>query len=312
MKVYIHIDSNSTYVGNGGLIVLSNLASKLQDMGYEVYLFDQANRLKKKNLEWVGLNRQIPIIRTDKIELNSNARIVTNWLKTLPRKFWRPKTIRFLESSELLRNGHEAEREWLIKNNVKIANLHRHLNSIYESLGIKNMINLDVWIREDVKYYGVKKINNSVGIQLEKRRILKIFKIYDWKRYGLFRDENLIVCNGTYKEVIKAMNLADFYIHNPKPSPHISIFKGETFGLPLFEAMACGCICIARRHLGIDFLKDTIFLVENMQEAKKKLESIKNLGKLEKDKIRCSNIKFIEENFRFDKKRKEAIQEWLS
>lgn len=30
MKVYIHIDSNNTYVGNGGLIVLSNTASKLR------------------------------------------------------------------------------------------------------------------------------------------------------------------------------------------------------------------------------------------------------------------------------------------
>jgi len=311
LKVYVHVDSKSTYVGNGGFLILANLAVKLLEMGYETYMFDQWHMLEPADFKWLSLSRKIPISK--EIEINNNTRIITSWLKTLPQNLRNAQVLRFLETSELLRNGHEAEREWLIKHGVKIANLHRHLKDLYESLGLRNIIDLDVWIREDVKRYPeIKKKENSVGIQYERRRILKFFYIYDQNRYGQFTSEKIIVCNGTYEQVIERMNKADFFVHFPRPSSQISLFKGETFGLPLFEAMACGCVCIARRHRGINFLEN-VFLVDNMKEAREVLQVLKSSNlKNMKEKIRSRSMKFIEENFRFDNKRKEAIQEWLS
>jgi len=311
MKIYIHIDSKSTYIGNGGLITLTNLAAKLIEMGYETYLFDQNNTLTHEKIRWVDLDNMPPITKTNQIRLDSSSRIITCWLRTLPYRLRNPRNLRFLESSELLRKGHEAEREWLIKNKVKIANLHRHLKSLYKLLGVTDIIDLDVWIREDVKQYGnIARLENSVGIQLEKKTVLKFFKIYDWSRYELFRNENLIICNGTYRQVISKMNMADFFIHNPRPSPHIPYFRGETFGLPLFEAMACGCVCIARKHEGIKFLDGIIPLVEDMQEAKEILNQLKN-DKEEKEEIRIKSLSFIEENYRFNEERRNAILRWL-
>jgi len=310
MKVYIHVDSNSTYVGNGGFVTLSNLALRLIDMGYEVYMFDQNNQLNYKMFDWLCLDRKIPIIKTWNITLDDDSRVITSWLRTLPDKFRNPSFLRFLESSELIRNGHELEREFIIKNNVKVANLHRNLNDLYCRLGIRNIVNLEVWIRDDVKFIGKEKIENSVGIQLEKKRIFKIFSIFDWSGYEKFKEWQVIICNGNYRQVIDKMNMADFFIHNPKPSPYIKIFKGETFGLPLFEAMACGCVCIARKHEGIKFLDGIIPLVENMQEAKEILIQLKN-DKKEKEEIRNKSLAFIEKNYRFNDERRNAILRWL-
>ena len=312
MKVFIHIDSKSTYIGNGGFLVLTNLANELGKLGYETYLFDPKDKITHKKLEWLSLpEKHFRITKSKKILQNrpKDYRLITAWLRTLPEKY-RNESLRYLESSELLREGHEPERNFLLKNNIKIANLHKNLTHIYNSLGIRNMINIEVWIRNDVKYYGQEKIKNSVGIQLEKQRFLKIFTRYDWSRYSLFKNKNIIICNGTYQEVIYKMNKADLFIHNPKPSPHIGIFKGETFGLPLFEAMACGCVCIARKHEGIKFLNGIIPLVESMQEAKEILTQLTN-NKEEKEEIRNKSLTFIEKNYRFDEERKNAILRWL-
>ena len=318
MKVFVHIDSFSTYIGNGGFVVLTSLANELGKMGMEVYLFDPLDKLTFKRLDWLSLpETHFKIARAEEVLKDNpkNYRLITAWLRTLPNRF-RNESLRYLESSELLREGHESERAFLLRNKVKIANLHSHLNHYYNSLGFKDVINLDVWIRNDVKYRGFK-LQNSVGIQLE-RRIDKVaralskvgIKLHSWDNYAIFKKRSLIICNGKYKRVIEKMNLADFFIHNPYPSPHIKLFKGETFGLPLFEAMACGCVCIARRHEGIKFLEGTIPLVDTIYEANEKLIDLMNNEK-EKEKIRFESLTFIEENYRFDSKRKEAIEKWL-
>ena len=90
MKVYIHVDSNSTYVGNGGFVTLSNLALRLIDMGYEVYMFDQNNQLNYKMFDWLCLDRKIPITKTWNITLDNDSRVITSWLRTLPDKFRNP------------------------------------------------------------------------------------------------------------------------------------------------------------------------------------------------------------------------------
>jgi len=74
--------------------------------------------------------------------------------------------------------------------------------------------------------------------------------------------------------------------------------------------MACGCVCIARKHEGIKFLNGIIPLVENMQEAKEILTQLIN-NKEEKEEIRNKSLTFIEKNYRFDEERKNAILRWL-
>jgi len=289
-------------------------------MGYEAYIFDPMDKISYKSLEWLSLpERHFKIAKTKEI-LNSNPedhRLITMWLKTLPERF-RNESLRYLLGGELFRVGHERERKFLLENNIKIAILHRHLKTYYEKIGFRNFIELETWIRSDVKYKGKNfKKPNSVGIQLEYRidfiaRLLsKVgIKMYDWSRYSQFIDENTIICNGKYGEVIEAMQKADFFIHNPRPSPQIKMFKGETFGLPLFEAMACGCVCIARKHDGIRFLEGNVPLVENMDDALKMLKYLMS-NKEEKEEIRMRSIDFIEENYRFNRERKKAIERWL-
>jgi len=320
MKIFIHIDHFSTYVGNGGFIVLTNLANELGKMGYDVYLFDPRDKLNYKMLDWLSLPEVNFKITKTKDVLTSNPndyRLITAWLRTLPYQF-RNENLRYLESSELIRKARMAEIGYLLKYNIKVANLHSHLNHYYINIGLKNIIALDVWIRSDVKFRGERfKINNCIGIQLEARRdkiarlLSKVgIKLYKWDRYTRFRRMPIIICNGKYREVIDKMNRSDFFIHNPQPSPHITIFKGETFGLPLFEAMACGCICIARKHEGIKFLEGKIPLVKNMDEALEMLNYLMS-NKEEKEEIRTRSISFIEENYRFNEERKKAIERWL-
>lgn len=318
MKIFIHINASSTYIGNGGFVVLTNLANELALIGYDVSVFDQQDRLNLKMFEWLSLPEcNFAIVNVDEI-IHSNPndyRLITTWLKRLPMKL-RNDSLRYLETSELLRVGHDEERGYLLKNTVKIANPHRALKSYYHNMGFKNIIDFDVWIRNDA-CNDRPKISGSVGIQLERNqgkiaRILSRLGIarYNFKRYNHFKNHDLIFCNGTYAKVLENMKKADFFIHNPQPSPHITMFQGEAFGLPLFEAMACGCVCIAKEHRGISFLRGTIPVVDSTDEACEVLENL--MADLdEKEKIRERSVEFIERNYRFNETRKQAIKELL-
>lgn len=313
MKVFVHIDAYGTYIGNGGFLLLTDLANRLANMGYDVNVFDAQNRLKGTHFAWLSMKEvKFGIVKARQVK-NEDApfRVVSAWLKALPISL--RKNLRYLESSELIRQGKQKERQYLIDNKVKIANLHPYLAPFYEKLGIHDMINFPIWVDDRAKEDSWKT-PNSIGIQLEqKHSFFKLWKRYDTSPYlPLYQqfEDTIILCNGSYTNVLRKMKQADFYVHFPEPSPHIQLFKGETLGRPLFEAMACDCVSIARKHEGIGFLQGIIPLVSSMNEAVSILKGLM-VDEENKDAIRTRSLKLIKENYRFDSSREQAIRKWL-
>lgn len=51
--VFVHIAAGGTHLGNGGFLMLTNLANELAAMGYETFVFDQEDRLKWEDFSWL-------------------------------------------------------------------------------------------------------------------------------------------------------------------------------------------------------------------------------------------------------------------
>ncbi len=324
--VFVHIDARGCYAGNGGLVMLTQFANKLAEMGYPTFIFDQYDRLNLKQFRWLSLGAiNFNIAPIDFVFRNHKFDyvIVTNWLNVLLPWFFK-KTGRTLISnkraianlrywchSELLREGSQYEevRKFCLNYLDRIAINNRTLEQYYKSIGFNNIIYLENWIRDDLFNFDgvVRKILNSIGHQPDRydreNEYLPTLKSY-------FGKDSILLCEGNQYEVSERMKAADFYLFWNYPSPSIRMFNGESFGMSLYEAMACGCVCIAIDHEGNKFLHGDVQLVNTISEAINVIAELMNNPEHKED-MRRKGLRVIENKFRFDEARVRAIEAWL-
>lgn len=304
--------------------MLTNLTNELAAMGYETFVFDEEDRLKWEDFSWLCFrDYKFKIAPVDFVfsQAEHDYVIVSSWLKPLlPRLRRRILSIsipnmevvthlRYWCQSELLRHSFKDSRRCCLNYLSKIAINNRYLEQYYRSMGFSNIIYLENWVRSDLFRIDdesiSKKIPNSIGHQPDgSYQTYCILKSH-------FGENNVVLCEGNQYEVSEKMKMSDFYVFFNRPSPYIRIFKGEVFGLSLFEAMACGCVCVAIEHEGNKFLRSTIPLVQNISEA---IECIKALmdDSLKKEKIRKASLQLVEDRFRFSDDRRKSIVELLA
>lgn len=323
--VYLHITFVGTYIGNGGFVMLANLANELADLGYSVRIFDHKDRLRLTDFNWLCFNKMnfeiVPSYLVFGGGLNDNDRILTSWISPLlPNRYDSNKHndiilnhtlvpyLRYWCQSELLRDRYDYSAHFVLRHCDKIAINNHYLNNYYEEKGFKEIFFIDNWIQHDLFNYNSiqKKINNSIGYQLSPN-------FFDREYYYFIKSKfksNIISCNGSREEVSRKMKISDFFIFAENPSPAIGTFKGQTFGLSLYEAMACGCVCVGIKHEGNRHLNDVMALFENIDEAIEYLKEIA-ANPLEKERIREKSLEYIQEHYIFNDERKKAIEELL-
>lgn len=139
-----------------------------------------------------------------------------------------------------------------------------------------------------------------------------------------FPDRELILCEA-YKsaEVGKKMRQSDIFvyfnrfryagdhqlIYRPDLNQQCDLPLGEGFGLPLFEAMASGAVCAARRHEAIRHLDDVIPTGDSLKEL---IQKIEQLTSEQKEEIRAQSKGIIEERYRLNKRKRDRINQFLT
>ncbi len=326
MKVYVHIDGISGRIGNGGFLMLVQLAQELSRMGYKVGVFDHLDRLQWHQFSWLSIPKyNFEIVPFDQVS-QSNAPIVTSWISAILPTTLDPGRICYWDQSELLRDGMDEVRSFVFENCDKIAINNQHLEHLYRKVGYPGQIlHLDNWVRSDLFYYEPEIKQRMVGCQSDNR----VFSIQGALEQSLepvtvddsyieFGAPGVLLCEGTQAQVAEKMRRCDIFVFWNR---HADCFnevglRGEVFGLSLFEAMASGCVCIARHHDGIDFLSGTIPMTASIDRL---LNAVANCrdgagvpGRDFEGRVRSNSLALIESEYRWDDRRRSVIEELLS
>lgn len=313
-KIFVHIGTHGKpNVGNGGKVVLTNIANELGKMGYETYAFASEATFTWDSFKWLSHDKFHFKLATTKdfLSLDPNDyRIISCFIRDLDIPNDIKKNIRYWDMSEVFRNNCQKSKRYVIENYEKIAICNPHLESWYRKIGFKGtIIPLTNWINNLFYWNDEPKIENSVGWQKDmsnpKVNVGKYLAHAD-----LGRNVVVIPCHGNHKEVATKMRKADFFVFWGHHCSVITIFKGEIFGLPMYEAMASGCVVVARRHEGNKFMKDVLPLVNKPSEIARVLKRLMENPE-EKENIRAKSLKCIEERFRFDEERRNNLRLFL-
>jgi hypothetical protein len=308
--IFIHANADGTYQGNGGFIMLNELGVQLGRMGYAVRWFDHLDRFVPSMWDWTGYN--VPHLASFATVQRQDAPIVTtwlyNWLDTLtqlPALFPR---LRYWCSGELLRDEprYDPSRAFVREHIGEIAINNPSLANVYKTLNIIPRWNWTNWVRDLFKPDSEQREYNLIGYQPDGNDYI------GEQLRERFGADNVLACVGSHPDVALKMQRCDLFLAWNK---HWSLIcgGGESFGLNAFEAMACGCFTIARRHCGNDFLLSGTAHLINQQE---------NIGSIMRlymghdakalDFQRQLQFHVIEERFRFDYARRAAIQGYLN
>ena len=300
MKVFIHISDDSLYLGNGGLRSNVHLAAACQEMGYDTYVFGQRDRLTWQKFHWLAWPKNdldFDIASMDLIKQKGDYRIVTSWLNRLMVQKLDIEKTRYLERDELARGKYAHVAKFVQRNFAVIGISNRVLIPFYE--GFSEIIPIENWFRRDLFYYtSDKKIPGTIGYQGARKG--------EYKR--LKHRSDVIVCEGNQARVAGRMRRAEFFIYANPPKKSITLYRGEGFGNALYEAMACGCIGLAVKHDGTEYLEDTIPLVRDVPDA---LALMKGLSEQKKREIREKSLALVEKRFRLNDEKKQNIERFL-
>lgn len=308
LRIFVHLDAGSACIGNGGFLMLTQLAKELAGMGYEVYVFDLEDRLNWFQFVWLSHRTfGFDIASFDSIGVGDV--VITSWVNALLDdsgelvRGLSPEQIRVWCQDELLRVGEEFDksRAFVDKYVDTIAINNGEIKDEYRAVGIDDVIVLDNWIRslfrprEQVIDGGIGyQSDNGVWVGFEELRE-QLYSTY------------LIICEGTQEEVAYLMGLSDKYICFNRFKEYIH-FSGEGFGLSTYEAMACGCAVVSRGHRGNQHLEDTIILVDSIQGV---IDALNSMSRNQMLDIRSKSLALIEERYRWDGVREQAVKDLI-
>jgi hypothetical protein len=308
--VFVHMDASGVSVGNGGFVMLSQLAQELGKMGYNVGVFDQRNRLEPEMTRWLSIEKEEFSIVDVESMTSGTAPVISGWLAPIVSEiisYIGVDRLRYWCNDEILRESQYNSRAIVLQLMDKIAINNKYLESIYRNdLGYRGeIVFLDNWVRSDHFHRDetVERREGSIGYQ------------HDWNHEVVLPylgdSENIVWCTGYQKTVAEKMRQSDFFVFWNRHKDCYSVpLEGETFGLSLFEAMACGCLCLSRGHGGNRFLDGTVHLADDPKEIPSVLSSVKP-GR-SKERIRARQWGLIEDRYRWDERRKNAVRRLLS
>lgn len=305
-RIFIHMSATGIRRGNGGFVMLAQFAQELSRMGYKIGVFDYDDCLHLDHFNWLSLGEVLfDIVPMSYIEGDVTAKIVTCWISVLLDKDRRKKPgidgkIYYWDHGELLRHEHEATRHWIFDRCDKIAINNRRLEPLYRESGYNGEVfHLDNWIRRDLFYYDKdEKEPRTVGYQRDN------FVYSIWDQLKSFRR---ILCEGDQASVAKKMRRSDLFVFWNRRKP--SLVKGETFGMTLYEAMACGCVPVARRHGGNEHLEEIISMETRLDYVPAAIDLVLDSGRKEEMRNCCLDV--IEREYRWDKRRQTVVRRFL-
>lgn len=306
--VLIHADASGTYQGNGGFIMLNELAHQLRGMGYDVAFFDHLDRLHPQLWQWTGY--PIPRIVPFSEVLASNGPIVTTWLHCwldvleARAELW-PR-LRYWCSGELLRDEpiHDRARQFVKQHIGGIAINNPILAPWYYQQGIMTVWHWTNWVRNEFFHRSELRASDTIGFQPDERDPDTLKALI--QRYGTGR---IIICSGNHLDVAELMQSCDLFLSWNALWP-MTFGLGESFGLNAYEAIAANCAVVSRLHAANLPLKNIVPRFDELSDAFAELDKMLD-QEAYKSFVRHMEAWHIDTRYRFDLAREAAIRGYL-
>lgn len=348
MKIYTVFNTSGLNLGNGGFKMMVNFSQGASELGHDIYMVDPKDELSWGKLDWLARDPEAEFdFQIGRFaDAPAADRIVTPNVGPLLKNGeliadFETDQIRIWDHDEILTESNEMVTQWALENLSKIAVSNRNLEPLYHELGFENLIYLDNWLRKELFHPGdgSQQISEAVGYQSDSTRsdkyhpyLAPIIQRLPWYPESLkrYRDEQtdltryepyqrlqkefpnreVVLCETRHSEdMAEKMRQSDIYLFFGAEKKRLKKINGEGFGLPLFEAMACGCCCVAKRHDGNKFLDGIIPLVETLDEA---IETIRKMTDEEKEQYRRQGLEQIAKRHRFDEEKADRMEEFLA
>lgn len=327
-NIYLDVHLEGIVFGNGGYVALAALYEKLVELGYTVFFFDpfcqidtptklievrpESEYLSYENLLIVGM----PFVRRD----NAAKIIISLWMtnelyEEIAANHWQDCFV-FWDHGQLLRKGYEDKIEQVLalldKNGMPLLISNRYLEPVYKDhLKVRQISYFDCFVRDKLFYYDEsEKRSGIVGYQPETRPDQMCLnettlQVTDFLKKHI--DENrLLFCTGTHRDVAEKMRQCDiFFWHNLK-NENQDLFVGESTGLSHIEALACGCVVIAKENYFTRQIYPRELLCSNVEQGLRKLNYLLSHPD-EKRRLRTQCLE-IAENYRFEGFGRERIK----
>lgn len=327
-NIYLDVRLKGIVFGNGGYVALAALYEKLAELGYTVYFFDlfsqidtptglidirpESSYLSCENLMIVGT----PFVRRD----NAPKIIISLWMtddfyKEIVANHWQDCFV-FWEHGQLLRKGYEDKIKPVLalldKSGMPLLISNRYLEPVYKDhLNVRQISYFDCFVRDKLFYYDEsEKKPGMVGYQPEARpdqaRLNEsTLQVTDFLKKHV--EENMLLfCTGSHRNVAEKMRQCDiFFWHNLK-NENQDLFVGESTGLSHIEALACGCVVIAKENYFTRQIYPRELLCSNLEQGLQKLNYLLSHPD-EKTRLRTQCLE-IAKNYRFEGFGRERIK----
>lgn len=240
MKIYLHMNVGQR--GNRGMLMLTDLAGRLKELGHEVAAFHHEDKLTPQHFAWMHPLAAPELISVEDVLKSQGRRHyviltvwVSNWLKTLEAHPEHHSHIAYWEWNEQIRiDKGDAQHFVRERLNARIALNNARSVAAYEDIGYE-ATGWPAWVPSLFFCEHPESEQAKLAYYLAPDKELEMLE----RRFPDLEQNNETHWELDLGDKVLGLELSKYFIYYP--IKHEMLLPCRTLDYPMLEAVACGC-----------------------------------------------------------------------